>query len=1061
MSVAMAVSPSSSSLEAAATKQQQEMSGVEPGTSQSQPQVHTMPTPPQASNSNDNSNNNSNSNSNNNNVFAAAATPPPPGLPPYTASQIPPPQVAPVSFYRPVVQTPPPPLHPPGVSSGHALQQQQTPNPNSNLGFGQQAPSGNTNLGFGQQAPSVNTNVGFGQQAPGPNSNMSTNPNLGFGQQPASTITPPAVRPPGLFPVSAPQYQQPRPFGHPPNGFSSAPMPLPGPPGAPSVQQPQMMNPAVLGSAPAGMPRYSAPYPPLVRPTFAPRPPGGMGVMPLPRPPMQGARAMPQVLKYPLPVSGTDPLKGALPLLATAEKPQTTVYVGKIAPSVENDFLLSLLELCGTIKSWKRAQDPTNGTPKGFGFCEFESAEGVLRALRLLNKFCLEGQELVLNVNQATRDYLERYVEKKTEREKQIKAAELQDADKEEETAPGVEKKEPPKPPPVDSQNKDNGDSEDQDSGKKFGIVNDADRQADENAMLKLKTMLEERSRLRPLPPPPPLPTSTDGPGKSVSASEATGRSKDADSDVEIMKSDVADDKNEEDTTSENKPTSEHEKPETSSSDKGRRYDRNRERDRERDLKREKERELERYERERERERLRREREREMRIREAERLYEEREREWEAREREKERQRQYEREREKDRERERRREIKDQEDASDDEDWRKRRHRSSIYEEKRKRRQREREEDLSDQYREEQEIAEAKKHKYEDTRQDMEDTKVLVRVHSDAHESAGMCVDVVKGDQKDSPMEQGYGSESGEENNQAEAASRNGNASISGDEVAMEQTLGTESRQNSSAPIRKLGFGLIGSGKRAAVPSVFHEEDDEDMHKDKKMRPLVPIDYSAEEMQAVSANHSSGTASNLAAAAEFAKRISTLGSKEERVESERERSRKQSDRSGQKERESNRSDDRNRSKEENNDRSRDRDRNREKHHEREHNVEKSRAPENNKLLDVRQLIDTIPKTKEELFAYNIDWAIYDKHNLHERMRPWISKKITEFLGEEEPTLVDFVVLNTKKHESAAHMLELLESILDDEAEMFVLKMWRMLIFEIKKVETGLASKSKA
>ncbi|KAH9303952.1 hypothetical protein KI387_008356 [Taxus chinensis] len=1024
----MAVSPSSSSLEATAIKQQQEMAGFEPATSQPQvfqPQLQVQVQAPQQM-----PQQHADNNSNNSNVFTTA-TPPPPGMHPYAPSQIPPPQVAPLSYYRPMVQTPPASLHPPGVGQGQTLQQQHFGNPNSN-------PNPNSNLGFGQQAPGVS----------GPA---------------MSPITAPMVRPPGLFPVSAPQYQQqpPRPFGQPPNGYSTAP----GPPGAPTIQQPQMMNPAVHGSAPAGMPRYSAPYPPLVRPTFAPRPPGAMGVMPLSRPPMQGVRAMPQVLKYSLPVAPTDlASKGALPLLATAEKPQTTVYVGKIAPSVENEFLLSLLELCGPIKSWKRAQDPTNGTPKGFGFCEFESAEGVLRALRLLNKFSLEGQELVLNVNQATREYLERYVEKKTEREKQIKVAALQDADKEEETAPGVEKKELPKPAPVDSQKKDNGNSEDQgdqDSGKKFGIVNDADQQADEDALLKLKSMLEERSRLKPLPPPPPLPTHTDAARKSVSTSEAPARSKDADSDVEIMKSDVADDKNEDDTTSENKPTSEHERPETSSSDKGRRYDRNRERDRERDIKREKERELERYERERERERLRREREREMRIREAERLYEEREREWEARERDKERQRQYEREREKEKERERRREIKDQEEESDDEDWRKRRHRSNIYEEKRKRRQREREEDISDQFREEQEIAEAKRRKYEDTRQDKEDTKVLVQVHSDAHDSASMCIDEVKDDQKDSPMEQGYGSESGEENNQAEAALRNGNASISGDEVTMEQTLGTDSRQNSSAPIRKLGFGLIGSGKRAAVPSVFHQEDDEDMPKEKKMRPLVPIDYSAEEMQAVSANPSSGTASNLAAAAEFAKRISTLGPKEERVEFERDRHRKQSDRSGQKERESNRNDDKNRNREESNDRSRDRDRTREKHHDRDHNVEKSKAPESNKLLDVRQLIDTIPKTKEELFAYNIDWAIYDKHNLHERMRPWISKKIDQFLGEEEPTLVDFVVSNTKKHESAAHMLELLESILDDEAEMFVLKMWRMLIFEIKKVETGLASKSKA
>lgn len=85
----------------------------------------------------------------------------------------------------------------------------------------------------------------------------------------------------------------------------------------------------------------------------------------------------------------------------------------------------------------------------------------------------------------------------------------------------------------------------------------------------------------------------------------------------------------------------------------------------------------------------------------------------------------------------------------------------------------------------------------------------------------------------------------------------------------------------------------------------------------------------------------------------------------------------------------------------------------------------------------------------------------EKHQVHERMRPWISKKIMEFLGEEEATLVDFIVSNTQQHVQASQMLELLQSILDEEAEMFVLKMWRMLIFEIKRVEAGVPVKSKA
>ncbi len=66
----------------------------------------------------------------------------------------------------------------------------------------------------------------------------------------------------------------------------------------------------------------------------------------------------------------------------------------------------------------------------------------------------------------------------------------------------------------------------------------------------------------------------------------------------------------------------------------------------------------------------------------------------------------------------------------------------------------------------------------------------------------------------------------------------------------------------------------------------------------------------------------------------------------------------------------------------------------------------------------------------------------------------------EYLGEEETTLVEFIVSNIQKHVSANTMLEQLEAILDEEADMFVLKLWRMLIFEVRRIETGLVSQGK-
>lgn len=70
----------------------------------------------------------------------------------------------------------------------------------------------------------------------------------------------------------------------------------------------------------------------------------------------------------------------------------TTLYVGKIAPSVSNELIKQLLEACGTVKEWKRMEDPETKALKPFGFCEYEEAEGVIRALNLLNNLAVGGK---------------------------------------------------------------------------------------------------------------------------------------------------------------------------------------------------------------------------------------------------------------------------------------------------------------------------------------------------------------------------------------------------------------------------------------------------------------------------------------------------------------------------------------------------------------------------------------------------------------------------------------------------------------------------------------------
>ncbi|KAE8704965.1 Splicing factor PWI domain-containing protein / RNA recognition motif-containing protein isoform 2 [Hibiscus syriacus] len=700
---------------------------------------------------------------------------------------------------------------------------------------------------------------------------------------------------------------------------------------------------------PPGLLRYPSPYPAMIRPAFPPRPPGTIGMVPtVSRPPVPGVRPIiPPIIRP------------SIPNVTPTEKPQTTVYIGKIAPSVDNDFMLSLLRLCGPVKSWKR---PSNGAPKSFGFCEFESAEGVLRALRLLSKFNIDGQELM-----------------KTENAKKPNEASAAGSDKEGENAVDNEKNESS----TSVENSKTGDSDNKEKTivdiANSGIVTDEDREADRDASEKLAGMIEERLKTNPLPPPPPL-TASDV-GKS-------------NSDVDLVRNDGAEGKNDDGTTSEGKATTENDRPETSSPE--RRHDRSR--DREQDHKREKEREIERLERETERERMRKEREQRRKIEEAE---------------------------------------------------REKRLRRGVLEEKRRKRLREKEDDLADRLKEEKEMAEAKKRAEEEELQ-LQQQRDALKLLSGCFENGAektVLTEEASVESKDKAIEQHYERESSHENKiVGDENMQNGSA----DESNTTFVSASDTRQSGNAPARKLGFGLVGSGKRTTVPSVFHEEEDDDAQKEKKMRPLVPIDYSNEELQAVQPGAPSP---NLVAAAEFAKQISNVKAKEEKPDSEREQTKRSYDKSS---RDKDRNDeDRNRNRDKTKEKIPDRDR------DREHGQGKVKTTDNQKLLDAKQLIDMIPKTKEELFSYEINWNVYDQHALHERMRPWISKKIMEFLGEEEKTLVDYIVSSTQEHVKASQMLELLQSILDEEAEMFVLKMWRMLIFEIKKVETGLALRSRS
>ena len=137
----------------------------------------------------------------------------------------------------------------------------------------------------------------------------------------------------------------------------------------------------------------------------------------------------------------------------------------------------------------------------------------------------------------------------------------------------------------------------------------------------------------------------------------------------------------------------------------------------------------------------------------------------------------------------------------------------------------------------------------------------------------------------------------------------------------------------------------------------------------------------------------------------------------------------------------------------------------------------------------KDLIESLPVDKEGLFAWRIKWNMADEvgfgfesallniicfdvtikmmrmyshllfqmqHIIKDKLRPWVTKKIAEFTGEEPQDLISSIVTSIAKQTPASQMLEDLALPLDDEAELFVIKLWRVLIFETESRAAGLS-----
>ncbi|KAG0049470.1 hypothetical protein BGZ83_005746 [Gryganskiella cystojenkinii] len=204
--------------------------------------------------------------------------------------------------------------------------------------------------------------------------------------------------PPGSGAPPGPYQQYPPHMQHPPHGYPGAP--------PPHLQQPhQQQPPPHYPLQHHQQPPYGGVPPPhqhqqhqhqRLPPRSGPgyRPPAGGPMQPPPSAaPMSigghagytpaappSSQALKAAAPPPTTTAPTMAIGGALP------DKMNTLFIGSIAPGINNIVMEKLLKTTGELVRWKRVQDPTSQQWKAFGFAEYANADSLLRTLRVLGQ---------------------------------------------------------------------------------------------------------------------------------------------------------------------------------------------------------------------------------------------------------------------------------------------------------------------------------------------------------------------------------------------------------------------------------------------------------------------------------------------------------------------------------------------------------------------------------------------------------------------------------------------------------------------------------------------------
>ncbi|KAI9340514.1 hypothetical protein BDR26DRAFT_1007450 [Obelidium mucronatum] len=107
---------------------------------------------------------------------------------------------------------------------------------------------------------------------------------------------------------------------------------------------------------------------------------------------------------------------------------------------------------------------------------------------------------------------------------------------------------------------------------------------------------------------------------------------------------------------------------------------------------------------------------------------------------------------------------------------------------------------------------------------------------------------------------------------------------------------------------------------------------------------------------------------------------------------------------------------------------------------------------------IAELVGSLPTGVNEICAWDVKWDFLEGGGdiVKTKIRSFVVKKVVETLGEENPDIVEFVMSAITKRKGAKYLVDELAGPLDVDAEVFVCKLWRMVMYESESRARGLA-----